>query len=359
MKQRMILQSAISMIFWAEKILCFFDNEPGNLKGTECILRNVDRLPDKREEIGLTKEKEVEILPIISRVPHFLSEKQENELQKKISKSLRIRELNNCKEIFTLHSDPDIEIESSLIIPPEGEIKKTQLLNEYLKLISIMYPEVVGDKKGDEASVHLWKALDLSGSPGEIDETYRVFRLQNTQGIMINLSDNQKNVSFKVDTFCAILNDIHKCLIKETDKETDKNSEKVENSFYRSGFIAGNNFGKSLMEKAWNNSNEMTVEDKLDSWCRFDSSVGFGFMAKKSLKKDGVNVLSGKIVVKNNFLANNRGKDEISLCSLFAGYIAGVLKEILGFEVKVEHPKSLCMRLTKGRKSCDFYFSRK
>ncbi|MEK6967713.1 MAG: hypothetical protein AABX51_03725, partial [Nanoarchaeota archaeon] len=237
-------------------------------------------------------------------------------------------------------------------------VKRTQLLNEYLELIAaVCSDEITAKKKEVQINLdYLWKKLELSGKPGEIDETYRVFKLENTQGIMINLSDNQRNVSFKVETFCGILNDIHRGLIEKT-PSADKDFKESEQNFYHAGSIAGENFGKSLMEKVWDNPDSMTVEKKLDEWCRFDSDVGFGHMEKNDLEKDASgNVVSGKVIVKDNFLATGRGEDEANLCSLFAGYIAGVLGQILGFEVKISHPESLCMRIDNNRKSCEFIF---
>jgi len=321
---------SISMIMPPDKIICFFSNDFASQEGIRHVLERHDN---------------PETLPVLSRIPHFLTDEKESKLRGNFSDTLPTM----FDKIFMLHSDWDLEIEPFLPIPHEGEVKNIRLVHDYLDLFAAACPEVTDDP---DIITHFWNALGFPGKPETIDETYRVFRLRNSQSIMMNLSDNQRNVSFKVETFCAILNDIHRGLVETTHESLTE----VEQSFYHAGSLAGANFGKSLMREIWSDPDNMPVKNRLDDWCRFDSGVGFGFMKSTEL---GENNASGKIVVKDNFLVNNRNRDEANLCSLFSGYIAGVLGEILDFEVDVVHEQSLCMRFTHGQESCVFCFSRK
>jgi predicted hydrocarbon binding protein len=330
---------------WANTIICLFSNDPESYEGMRRVLKGLnDNISIMRGKLQI--EGSPIILPVLSRIPHFLTDAQKLELQETFPNKLGV------EKIFMLHSDFDLQTESFLPISPEGEIKNVQLVHDYLNLFATACPEVADSPDIETKVTYLWNALGFPGKPETIDETYRVFRLRNSQSIMMNLSDNQRNVSFKVETFCAILNDIHRGLVETTHESLTE----VEQSFYHAGSLAGANFGKSLMREIWSDPDNMPVKNRLDDWCRFDSGVGFGFMKSTEL---GENNASGKIVVKDNFLVNNRNRDEANLCSLFSGYIAGVLGEILDFEVDVVHEQSLCMRFTHGQESCVFCFSRK
>ncbi|MDI6735967.1 MAG: hypothetical protein QME42_07225 [bacterium] len=170
-------------------------------------------------------------------------------------------------------------------------------------------------------------------------------------------------MSLKVDTFTRMLTDIYTDLRK---KEKERGASmstvrgRVKKSFFRSGLICGEAFGKELVEEIWKGGEDISTQEKLDKWCKFDSDVGFGNFSSNDIKIDSKkHVTSGKIILKNNFLASRRKHNVPHLCDFMVGYVNGVLKKVLDANVVVTHKAKDCIQgKPDKKKECDFYFRR-
>lgn len=345
----------IILLAWPGTLVTFLSNDAEAFDGMRFVVEHLQRLPEQRRRIG-HKADEVQILTCLCRVPPFLRPAAESELRRNVSEAVLA---GKDYPLFFLHSDQDLEHDTRLRIPPEGPILNVQLTREYLALLSTACPEIARDAPGTDLPDELLRRLDLSAS---LDHAYRVFAIRQSEGVMINLSDEQRNVSFKVATFCAMLNDIHNDVVRKLQGTTRRldvpeSIPRAEEAFRNAGRVSGADFGTSLMQGVWADAAAMPDERKLREWCEFDSSVGFGRMTATNLTSKGHTVSSGAIDVTQNFLAWSRQADSADLCQLLGGYIEGVLGHILNPAVRVDHPRELCMRHMRQLQACTFLFA--
>lgn len=350
----------ISLAALAETVFFFFGPDQENIDGMRYVLEALEEIPSIRMRLGLSQESEapLNLIPALCRIPPFLHQKELSKIRRDAHK--RLYKNAKGRKIIPIHSDADLEKEWKLRIPYEGDIPNYQLTRDYFNLLVAAWPHI----KQSRAKLRLPDLLKFFNLSEEINEQYRVFQVEHTQGVIVNLSDGKRNVSFKVETFCGLLNDIHKGIVEQVGpkrRQDEKTREMIakatENEFYQAGRVPGANFGQNLVDKVWENR-KMNDTDRLNEWCKFDSSVGFGNMLAHPLNTDrrSGRVKQGVIEVGRNFLAENRDKTEINLCELFRGYIWGVLGQILNSEVEVKHPENSCMRINHSRESCDFHF---
>jgi predicted hydrocarbon binding protein len=349
----------VALTALAETVFCFFGPDPENIDGMRYVTNELKEIPRLRKQLKLSR-KPLNIIPLLCRIPPFLHKDELTRIRQKASERLYP---NQNADVYLLHSDADLEREWQLRIPPKGDVHNVQLTRDYLSVIAGAWGYLAKEKK--TARLDLKDLLTALGLPNEINEQYRVFRLEHTQGVMINLSDSERNVSFKVKTFCAMLNDIHRGLVEDAgpkklvdEKTFGRIRAATEREFYQAGRAPGAGFGQSLMKHVWESQDHMTDTEKLNEWCKFDSSVGFGNMSSAEIKLDARNhVTQGVIVVAHNFLAEERSPKEANLCMLLSGYIRGVTEKILLSSVRVDHPTDRCMRMQHARESCEFPFS--
>jgi CobQ/CobB/MinD/ParA nucleotide binding domain len=266
-------------------------------------------------------------------------------------------------DFVTLDSDPRLESEApEPPIPLAGPIFETPLVRRYSQLLAAALPE---EWSSDMATLE-------SLPPGTLvpGESPSFFWLQD-RGILTNPTDEQRNVAFRVETFCGLLDDLHRELMPSTEeasqvdhaakgvpknkKGTQANQE-ARGALEKAGAGPGVKFGKSLGELL---DASLTDRERLSRWCEFDSRVGFGHLTLANVKeeKSGL-VLGGQIDVGGNFLAATRRRKDPDLCPLLSGYIEGVIGELLAcHDVKVKHPGKSCMRLTKELPACGFQFT--
>jgi cellulose biosynthesis protein BcsQ len=237
-------------------------------------------------------------------------------------------------------------------IPPSGAFTATHLVKGYAELLAVALGEAPAT------------GAELLGSlpQDEVIEGARPqFFLLRDQGILLNPADQARNVSFRVETFCALLDDLHRELIAAT--ATPGQTEQLsQRALAVAGEETGSKFGKSLATTLAEKADPKTDEARIRSWCEFDSRVGFGGLDLTRLELDETKAAKeGTIAVAGNFLAVDRKLDDEDpdLCPLLTGYIKGVLSMLLRsmpHDVEVSHPQDRCMGVHSGRTSCEFDF---
>jgi cellulose biosynthesis protein BcsQ len=254
----------------------------------------------------------------------------------------------------SLESDPRVELDdkdNTVPIPLRGPIRRTRLVEGYAELLAV----ALGEEQLD-ASTLFERLPEHDIIPGERPQ----FFLLAERGILTNPADQARNVSFRVETFCALLDDLHKELMGSSPGSADKASTTVR-ALKKAGHDPGKRFGESLGEQLNDLDPPPDDEARIRRWCEFDSRVGFGGLTLERLEQSPEgDAIAGTILVEGNFLAAGRPVDSPDLCSLLNGYIEGVLSMLLRSmpaPVKVEHSDDRCIRVHHDRSSCEFDFS--
>ncbi|MEK6287438.1 MAG: hypothetical protein AABO57_16980 [Acidobacteriota bacterium] len=195
------------------------------------------------------------------------------------------------------------------------------------------------------------------------------FTIDLSTGIMKNPADLSRNVSFKAATFGAMLghicsqvaNNFRPDLITPNPTEDihqirERMKQEMDAILFRSGFNAGANFGTELSEALSNKTPEMPLSERIDKWCSFDTSVGWGKFENHLTINEIAQKATGKIVLKSNFLIAEKDYNDFNICGLMKGYVAGVLKQLAGFAIEIRHDKyrSDCAQFNPEKQSCDF-----
>ena len=158
-------------------------------------------------------------------------------------------------------------------------------------------------------------------SSNELVKTKTVFEYDSDRGIMINIEDHQRNVSFRSDTLINMMSDIF-------DKVAVKSGEEfAEDVFFSSGYVSGKNFSEKI-NALWDTGySEEAIKQKIEKWGQFDSAVGWG---KFTVDMDFDNEADGSIGVlsiNEAFLVDRRNKRKV--CRFFRGYCTGVIENLL------------------------------
>ena len=146
----------------------------------------------------------------------------------------------------------------------------------------------------------------------------KMFLVNNKTGSMIN-SDNSPNISFRVDTINNIFDSIASSVI-----DAGLTEEQVATIFFNAGRKCGEAFGLTFNTYLETYVDVQDSEEKIEEWCLFDSSVGWGKLDYDAERQ--------AIVITNNFQAKKidatgaYSRD----CNFFKGYISGVLNKISG-----------------------------
>lgn len=322
---------------WAGPILLFFSPDQENIEGTTHILTAIKDVEDKRNTVMGARKMAVRPYPVLSRVGPFVSEEGAAVHRADAAKELGER----AENVLYVRSDPKLEEKWHLHFPIDDKVpvENTALTNDYIRIIATVFPDLAPAASVEERILKLRKSLDLRKT---INYHYKGFWLD--EGILVNMSDEQRNVSFKVNTFCSILDDFHKQMLADLEPTLQGQSRKrVEDEFRRAGDVSGGNFGKDLAKLWKKRGAEDDLSGLLQFWCQFDSDVGFGVLSAKLSRRLPT---QGWVRIKGNFLAANRRKADhpANLCMLLAGYVAGVLREVTGKEFGVKHPSRTCMR---------------
>ena len=191
--------------------------------------------------------------------------------------------------------------------------------------------------------------IDENSNKNNIQQ--KVFTYSQNRGLIINPSDESRNISFKVES----INFIFETIVKEL---TNGNHD-IGSVFYKSGFASGEKFGAVMNEKWELQKDDLSLEDKISLWCQFDSDVGWGKLSN-NINIDYENFdISGYIELNENFQSYKRVSKSIEDCELMKGYISGVLEQLLsGLETKIECDMFKCPRKNPFHKKCIFNISK-
>lgn len=175
--------------------------------------------------------------------------------------------------------------------------------------------------------------------------TQKIFNYIPQRGIMINPEDQQRNVSFRTDTFIGMLGGIYDEVLSLSDEEH------AEKTFKQAGYACGNAFAQRL-NSHWDlaASGASLYEEKLKKWCEFDSDVGWGKFDIKVNVNEETGDFSGSLVISECFIVDNKNKRHI--CQFVKGYCEGVIETLLGIEVELVC--RVCPLKNKFKTSCVF-----
>jgi len=207
----------------------------------------------------------------------------------------------------------------------------------------------------------------------EVDK--REFEWIRYRGMLINKHDESRNIAFKVETFDHILSTIYEGITRELNNllETVNNNESkpIKDRIYNNeelrktpktiildaGYLSGLNFGWTMHEIIQRQNERLSLAEKIEKWCAFDSDVGFGkleLIKDEDTKLDRLDNINFKIELSDNFIVYKRDSHDINLCSFIAGYIQGVLEKVTQQSLKVVHKPIDCEQFEAGRNSCVF-----
>lgn len=324
--------SGICTRLLADTVVILTANNKEGFTGTCQILKSFDRA---REDGAYTPQ---DSYVVLSRMPQYYRDERdkiqwytEEELEYAKKKAfddicLMIKNKQKMYHIYSFSSEPRLEIKEELPIKFVGRPMNSQLSVDYLTFFCDLVPE-----SGDYL-------LKLIPDAGEI----RPYSLIELQGKLINPDDNAWNVALRQDTLCRTFENLYITILYGETKRGVAESEAIKTAnraLWDAGFNAATTFSKFLIS-SWEAEKEekqlaRTLDSKLQQWCRFDSSVGFGRFEVTDIRDD---VKSGKITLFSSFLTYNRFENDYNLCSFMTGYITRILQAILNMEsVEVTH----------------------
>jgi len=297
-------------------------------------------------------------------------------LQSLESRILKTRPLEkaNLKEIATLIQEGNV-----FSIARGAELERTILKIPNLPSLVALGDQKYGGEKDRELD-NLRKCVftllqylaALMSFKGWVHNKRKVvtkqFDLDLNTGIMTNPEDRSRNISFKAATFGAMLAQIYsECALhfRPVDQPLDSTQtahemeERLNVVIFKAGFNAGSKFGDALSKVLAIKNPQMAIDSKIDKWCQFDTNVGWGRFENHLSVNESTAKVTGKIVLKSNFLVTEKTSTDPNICSLMTGYIAGVLQGLIGIPVHVEHFKTNgnCAQFNSKKKSCDFVVS--
>ncbi len=179
------------------------------------------------------------------------------------------------------------------------------------------------------------------------DNTQKIFNYIPHRGIMINPEDQQRNVSFRTDTFIGMMGGI----FDEVSALSD--AEHAGMTFHQSGYSCGQAFAQRLNSHWDLSSNGASIslyEEKLRKWCEFDSDVGWGKFDIQVNVNEETGEFSGKLTINECFIVDIKNKRHI--CQFVKGYCEGVIETLLSIKVKLVC--SVCPLVNRFKTSCVF-----
>jgi len=167
---------------------------------------------------------------------------------------------------------------------------------------------------------------DLALKVADADNTQKVFNYIPHRGIMINPEDQQRNVSFRTDTFIGMMGGIYDEVLRLSTEEHARQT------FQKSGYQCGYSFAQRLNSHWDLSSNGASLyEEKLRKWCKFDSDVGWGKFDISIDVNEDTGDFRGELTISECFIVDIKNKRHI--CEFVKGYCEGVIETLLGIEV--------------------------
>ncbi len=181
--------------------------------------------------------------------------------------------------------------------------------------------------------------------PARADNTKKEFDYIPHRGIMINPEDQQRNVSFRTDTFISLMGSIYKEIIDLSSKE---NANLI---FHKSGYSAGQSFAQRLNSR-WDLATESAslYSEKLHKWCEFDSDVGWGKFDIDVDINEETGDFRGTLSISECFIVDMKNKCRI--CEFVKGYCEGVIETLLGGAVTLSC--RTCPLISRFKNTCVF-----
>ena len=181
--------------------------------------------------------------------------------------------------------------------------------------------------------------------PAMANNTQKVFTYLSHRGIMINPEDQQRNVSFRTDTFIGLIGGIYDEIVAMSD---EKRAKEI---LWNSGYQSGQRFAQRLNSQ-WDLSADgaSLYEEKLKKWCRFDSDVGWGKFDIKVKVNEETGDFKGELTINESFIVDLKNKRHV--CEFVRGYCDGVIETLLG--IKVELVCRVCPMRNRFKTACVF-----
>ena len=188
------------------------------------------------------------------------------------------------------------------------------------------------------------------------------FLFHEERGLLVNTADQSRNVAFKVETFVRLVSKVFELIVgklQEQKTSTKADAERAAREIIcDAGRDAGERFGSSLVGQFQRQGLRLTMQEKVDKWCQFDSDVGFGrFSASEAIDTDSGEP-NGSVRLSENFLILGRRYNDANICAFMKGYIRGVLCELSGMPLNVFHTKGDCAQFNqRNDDTCVFRIS--
>ncbi len=112
------------------------------------------------------------------------------------------------------------------------------------------------------------------------------------------------------------------------------------------GYKAGKAFATDVLIPHYSMQKDITIKEKIDIWCKYDSDVGWGKFTNNLTDY----IQGGEIRVEENFLAYGFGNKICdNLCQWLEGYILGIIEVITGEfgQYKIKGEPIVCKRVKK------------
>jgi len=321
-------RDGICIRLWADDVVCLIVPNRESLIGARMILRGLQaagRLP------GCGAQAPLNIVPVISRLPKL--EKTKRVIDNKVDNFLKyLNEPSNSNNatlhfnnLATILEDPRLLIEERSIINDISQLNGTQLLLENIELFNKVVLEE--DKQ------------QLEDIKIAITKSARVFKMNRNKGELINPADSERNVAFRTSTFAYLLNQLAENLKKTSSDRNMVSSKKPQGApeninrvIGKAGIDSGLHFAKDLLSQWEAAGQQLTLQEKLEAWCDFDSDAGFGRF--RSSIDDRGNV---EVVLTHSFLSAKKQEKSIDTSTFIKGYVKGVLVELIGGRIEVSN----------------------
>ncbi len=130
----------IALSLLADAVVCVLAHNRENLDGARAVLRSIRAAP------RLHIEKEIRLLPVLSRIPVNLEPGEEEELLESVLTFLNESiggkgESLGLGQIFVFHSEPRLQVQETLKVPDAGTVEESTLLRDYLDLFRVLIPK--------------------------------------------------------------------------------------------------------------------------------------------------------------------------------------------------------------------------
>lgn len=356
----------------AEEVIFLTANHYEGFEGTRLILDSFEKAREKGEKAPIKSHL------VLSRIPqYYFGSLKENEEENRFN-WFSVEDLENVKSnalkiinfglekkfnaIYPFRSEPRIGVDEKLVIGFTGSAMSSPLSKDYIDFFKVLVPEI---------------RLELDALLKDVT-IFRPYLLVEKVGKIINPEDDEWNVAFRVETFLGTFSTFYEDTFRREEehfyaKEKEKGAEEnvaketakkkaeriASEVLFKAGKKAAQNFSVYLKDH-WEKEKEkykktLSFKTKLDEWCKFDSTVGFGKFENITWGE----AKEGEINLINNFLIYKRNKSDHNLCGFMKGYIASILNVIFSSEsITITHDldKDCGQYKDTDPKVCTFHF---